>query len=255
MSVHLVGGGWLDHPDGVVFAAFVAEARVRAAAAGRKVPRIAVVAVRDGDGADHAERLVAAAAAPAAIAAVVTAVEHDGSGPASASVDVDGILVGGGLTPAYRDLLEPHFGELRRQVATGMPYAGFSAGAAIAAEGALVGGWRIGGVAVAPEEAAEDLDELTVAPGVGLVDVAIDVHAAQCGTLSRLVAAVGGSGAWPVVASIARSDIVAFPRRSNKRASGTVNGRPTAYQRDRLSAARPRSPRRAPRPTRAGSRS
>jgi cyanophycinase len=98
--------------------------------------------------------------------------------------------VGGGLTPVYRDLLEPHFGELRRQVATGVPYAGFSAGAAIAAECALVGGWRIGGVAVAPEEAAEDLDELTVAPGVGLVDVAIDVHAAQWGTLSRLVAAV-----------------------------------------------------------------
>ena len=190
MSVHLVGGGWLDQPDGVVFAAFVAEARVRAAAAGRTEPRIAVVAVRDGDGADHAERLVAAAAPAGAFDPVITAVEHDGAVPGSAFVDVDGILVGGGLTPVYRDLLEPHFGELRRQVATGVPYAGFSAGAAIAAEGALLGGWRIGGVAVAPEEAAEDLDELTVAPGVGLVDVAIDVHAAQWGTLSRLVAAV-----------------------------------------------------------------
>jgi cyanophycinase len=190
VSVHLVGGGWLDEPDGVVFAAFVAEARVRADAAGRTEPRIAVVAVRDGDAADHAERLVAAAAPAGAFDPVVTAVEHDGTVPGSAFADVDGILVGGGLTPAYRTLLEPHFGELRRQVATGVPYAGFSAGAAIAAEGALVGGWRIGGVAVAPEEAAEDLDELTVAPGVGLVDVAIDVHAAQWGTLSRLVAAV-----------------------------------------------------------------
>ena len=71
-----------------------------------------------------------------------------------------------------------------------MPYLGFSAGAAIAAERALVGGWRIGGVAVSPEEASEGLDELTVAPGIGLVDVAIDVHVAQWGTLSRLVAAV-----------------------------------------------------------------
>ncbi len=190
MSVHLVGGGWLDEPDGVAFAAFLDEARARAAGAGRSEPRIAVVAVRDGDQVEHAERLMAAASPAGEFDAVVTAVAHDGTVPASAFADVDGILVGGGLTPRYRDVLEPHFGELRRQVASGVPYAGFSAGAAIAAERALVGGWRIGGVAVAPEEAAEDLDELAVEPGIGLVDVAIDVHAAQWGTLSRLVAAV-----------------------------------------------------------------
>jgi cyanophycinase len=87
-------------------------------------------------------------------------------------------------------VIEPHFGELRRQVAAGVPYLGFSAGAAIAAEAALVGGWRIGEVPVSPEEASEELDEVTVAAGIGLVDVAVDVHVAQWGTLSRLVAAV-----------------------------------------------------------------
>ena len=167
MSVHLVGGGWLD-----------------------EAPRIAVVAVRDGDELDHASRLVAAAAPAGTFEPLVTAVALAGPVPGSAFAGVDGILVGGGLTPAYRELLEPHFDELRRQVAAGVPYAGFSAGAAVAAERALIGGWRIGGVAVAPEEAAEDLDEVTVAPGIGLVDVAIDVHAAQWGTLSRLIAAV-----------------------------------------------------------------
>lgn len=190
MSVHLVGGGWLDEPDGAVFRAFLDEARARASAADREDPRVAVVVVRDGDGAEHAAALVAAAAPAGPFDAHVTAVAHDGELLATAFADVDGILVGGGLTPRYRELLEPHFGELRRQVAAGVPYLGFSAGAAVAAERALVGGWRIGGVAVAPEEAGEDLDELTVAPGIGLVDVAIDVHAAQWGTLSRLVAAV-----------------------------------------------------------------
>lgn len=190
MSVHLVGGGWQDAPDGVVFAGFLQEASARAASEGRAIPRVAVVAVGDGDEAEHAAKLVEAASAGGEFDAQVSAVAHDGALPATAFAEVDGILIGGGLTPRYRDLVEPHFGELRRQVAAGVPYLGFSAGAVIAAERALVGGWRIGGVPVAPEGAAEELDELTVAPGIGLVDVAIDVHVAQWGTLSRLVAAV-----------------------------------------------------------------
>jgi cyanophycinase len=190
VSVHLVGGGWQDEPDGVVFAGFLREAAARAASAAREIPRVAIVAVRDGDEVEHAGKLVEAASAAGEFDPHVTAVAHDGDIPSTAFADVDGILVGGGLTPRYRDLVEPHFGELRRQVAAGVPYLGFSAGAVIAAERALVGGWRIGGVPVAPEDAAEELDELTVAPGIGLVDVAIDVHVAQWGTLSRLVAAV-----------------------------------------------------------------
>jgi cyanophycinase len=192
VSVHLVGGGWQDAPDGVEYADFLAEATERAVASGREQPRIVIVAVGDGDddGSAHADALIAAASPAGAFEPRITAVHRDGVVPASAFVDVDGIVVGGGLTPAYRAALEPHFGELRRQVAGGVPYLGFSAGAAIAAERALIGGWRIGGVAVTPEAASEDLDELTVAPGIGLVDVTIDAHVAQWGTLSRLVAAV-----------------------------------------------------------------
>jgi cyanophycinase len=190
VSVHLVGGGWSDRPDGVAYAAFVEEAAARAAASAREIPRIAVIAVRDGDEHEHAAKLIEAAAPAGSFEPVVAAVPHHGEVPAIAFADVDGLLVGGGLTPSYRDLLEPHFGELRRLVAAGTPYLGFSAGAAIAAERALVGGWRIGGVPVAPEEASEELDEITLGPGIGLVDVSIDVHVAQWGTLSRLVAAV-----------------------------------------------------------------
>ena len=71
-----------------------------------------------------------------------------------------------------------------------MPYAGFSAGAAIAPERALVGGYLLRGVEVASEDAGEELDELEVRDGLGLVPFAVDVHAAQWGTVSRLVAAV-----------------------------------------------------------------
>lgn len=197
MSVHLAGGVWNDD-DASEFAGFVAEAAARARAAGRERPRLAVVAIGD-DARDDADRLAAQlsrvlrADAPGdepALDTTATAIDEHDEIPASAFGDVDGIVVGGGRTPAYRDLLEPHFGEIRRQVAAGVPYLGCSAGAAVAAERAVIGGWRIGGVAVAPEATSEGLDEVTVAPGIGLVDVAIDAHAAQWGTLSRLVAAV-----------------------------------------------------------------
>ncbi len=41
-----------------------------------------------------------------------------------------------------------------------------------------------------PEETGEDLAEVEVRAGLGLVPFAVDVHAAQWGTLARLVGAV-----------------------------------------------------------------
>ena len=103
---------------------------------------------------------------------------------------MDGIAVGGGIVEEARAGLEPVFGELRRLVAAGVPYLGVSAGAMVAAEGSLGGGSRIGGVVVSPEEPGEQGDELEIQAGIGLVDVAVEAHVAQRGTLSRLVAAV-----------------------------------------------------------------
>ncbi|MEJ3403454.1 Type 1 glutamine amidotransferase-like domain-containing protein [Rathayibacter sp. YIM 133350] len=187
MSVHLVGGGWESSTE--VYGSFVIEATARAAAAGRELARIAVVAVRPGDEAEHAGKLIEALGVAGEFDAHVSAIREGGDLPLTAFSDVDGIVIGGGLTPAYRVAVEPHAAEIRRQVADGVPYLGFSAGSVIAAERALVGGWRIGGVAVCPEDASEDLDELTIEQGIGLIDVSIDVHAAQWGTVSRLVAA------------------------------------------------------------------
>src|SRR4029077_1766624 len=72
---------------------------------------------------------------------------------------------------------------------------------AVAAARAIVGGWRLGGRAICAEEAGEDLDELAVRDGLGLVGFAVDVHATQWGTLTRLVHAVGArlvSEGWAI---------------------------------------------------------
>jgi cyanophycinase len=99
-----------------------------------------------------------------------------------------GVYVAGGLIPRYRALLvddaEPGW------LPTEVPYAGFSAGCAVAAERAIVGGWRHAGVEVCPQDAGEDVDELTTGAGLGVVPFALDVHATQWGTLGRLLHAV-----------------------------------------------------------------
>ena len=98
------------------------------------------------------------------------------------------VYVAGGLTPLYRRLLvddaEP--GWLVPEV----PYGGFSAGAAVAATAAIVGGWRIGDLAVCADEASEDLDQVEPRPGLARVPFTVDVHATAWGTLTRLVHAV-----------------------------------------------------------------
>jgi cyanophycinase len=102
-----------------------------------------------------------------------------------------GVYVAGGWTPGYQEAVCSHaFATALR--ASGLPYAGFSAGAAIAAGLALVGGWRFEAVPVCDEDAGEDLDELEVRPGLGLVPFAVEVHASQWGTLTRLAHAVAG---------------------------------------------------------------
>lgn len=189
MSVHLVGGGWNAQSDAAVYGAFLAEATARGAALGRPEPLLAILVVRDGDGAEHSANLVAAVSAAGEFEARITVVAPGDEFALTAVAEVDGILIGGGVTPAYLAAVAPVAGEIRRQVAAGIPYLGFSAGAMIAAERALIGGWRMGGVEVSSQNAAEGLDEITIEPGIGLLDVTVEVHAAQWGTLSRLVAA------------------------------------------------------------------
>jgi cyanophycinase len=106
--------------------------------------------------------------------------------PPSDIGDVAAVYVTGGRTPGYQEALCPDSGWLPEDAI----YGGFSAGAAIASEVALVGGWRLEGVQVCNEDNAEDLDDVELRPGLALVEPLIDVHCAQWGNLSRLAAVV-----------------------------------------------------------------
>ena len=173
--VFLIGGGRDDDAVRASHAGFV-----RAVGGGP----IAAIVLDEGADTDarrwtDALRLAGATDADAVVVAPDRPPSRDRVGGAA------GVYVAGGWTPGYREALVANGGDwLPRDV----PYAGYSAGAAIAASDAIVGGFRRGdGRPVCAEEAGEDLETLTVRPGLGLVPFAVDVHATQWGTLTRLV--------------------------------------------------------------------
>ncbi|WP_042372460.1 hypothetical protein [Streptacidiphilus neutrinimicus] len=183
MTTYLIGGGWNDEAAPLVYGPFLA-------AAGSE-PVVACLLVDEGEGAAQFARFEAALGKVAPCRPVPLLVPLGGRfDPAS----LDGhaaLLVCGGLTPAYQEALAPVLSEVNSRLGTGgMTYAGFSAGAAVAARTAVVGGWCSRGVQVCAEETGEDLDEIEVRPGLDLVPFAVDVHAAQWGTLPRLIEAV-----------------------------------------------------------------
>jgi cyanophycinase len=188
-SVHLVGGGRDEAALVVLLEPFVQEA---AATRGESTdaPRIHALLVLEEDDDESVERF-RGALSRAGAEVVVNAIVEGESFDVSAIRDADGVFVGGGLTPAYHAAFTGIAAQLRERVAAGMPYLGFSAGAAIAAEHALIGGYLVDGVVVCDEDAGEELDDVTVVAGLGVVPFSVDVHAAQWGTVSRLVAAAG----------------------------------------------------------------
>jgi cyanophycinase len=178
----LIGGGW-NPAVTRLYGAFLERAGHH--------PAVACVVLDEGDGDAQFQRWRSAleAAAPCRPQPVFV--------KAGERLDVDrldgadGLLVCGGLTPAYADALVPSAAALRDWLATDdRPYCGFSAGAAIAPERAVVGGYRLDERDVCPQAAAEDLEEVAVVAGLGLVPIAVDVHAAQWGTLGRVVAVI-----------------------------------------------------------------
>mgnify|MGYP003618266066 CR=1 FL=1 len=104
-----------------------------------------------------------------------------------------GLFVCGGSTPRYHQALCSDLSWIDYLRQNAVPYGGTSAGAAIAADRAIIGGWQVGEETPRPilaADASEGIDPLTVRPGAGLVPFAVDVHAGQWGTLTRLIHAV-----------------------------------------------------------------
>jgi cyanophycinase len=192
MSIHLVGGGWDPEWADAVYRGFLGEAEMRAAGAGRMVPRIGLLEVAEDEaaGREWGARYGDVLRGVASCEPVVHAVAMGQRFTSGVLTDIDGLIVAGGHTPSYLTAVEPIADEIRLLVGDGLPYLGFSAGAMIAADRAVIGGWRIDEMPVCPEDAGEDLDEVTIADGLALVDLAVDVHAAQWGTLARTVSAV-----------------------------------------------------------------
>ena len=196
----------------VVVPVFVAESAARAEAAGRTIPRIAVLLVSDPDDPetpDYQAQYARFLTSVAPCEPVVTAIGPDEVFAASVLTDVDGLLVGGGVTPWYLDAVDPLVEEIRLLVTDGLPYLGYSAGAMIAADRAIIGGWRINGVEVCPEDTGEDLDDVTVAEGLGLVDLAVDVHAAHLQVAADVGAALAAGVAVAAGGDLIDDDAVA----------------------------------------------
>jgi cyanophycinase len=182
-SVHLLGGGWDPAAATALYGPFLEAAGAN--------PTVATVVLDEGDGQLYFDRWAGALRGVAPCEPVPVLVPLGSRFDVAALGDANALMVCGGLTPAYADALVPVAEGIRSWLADGdRPYAGFSAGASIAAEQALVGGWQDGGVQICPDEAGEDLDEVAVVPGLGLVPWTVDVHCAQWGTLPRLVTAV-----------------------------------------------------------------
>ena len=71
-----------------------------------------------------------------------------------------------------------------------------------------------------PEDTAEDLDEVTVVPGLGLLPYSVDVHCAQWGTLPRLIEAVRTEAAAGEGLGIDENTVVSFDADGRFRVGG-----------------------------------
>src|SRR5690242_779892 len=190
MGVYLVGGGWDDEQASTLYGGWLAAAAERA---GDRPPTVLLVVMgTDEESMEYHERFVRLLGLVGPHVLRLARVAEGTVLDPGLLDGVHGLFVGGGPTPEYHASLSPSYDAIRALVADGLPYAGFSAGAEIAASTAIVGGWLVDGVPVCPEDSNEELDPVTVVDGIGLVGGAVDVHASQWGNLSRLVAAVEG---------------------------------------------------------------
>lgn len=196
-SVFLIGGGWVEAAFAQTYGRFVA-------AVGDPSARIACILVDTEDRDAYFARSEAAFAVVGATGLDPVFVSRSRPLQDADLEGAGGIFVGGGLTPDYHDAIVPSAGAaIRRLVEAGVPYAGFSAGAMIAPVAGIIGGWKLRqgeatltDLAICSEDVSEDEEYLDVRQGIGLAPFAVDVHASQYGTPTRLLHAVR-SGAVP----------------------------------------------------------
>lgn len=199
MSTHLIGGGWDEQAAAEIYGPFLSEAEAAPTVAclvfdgsgGPNKPSGPGGPDGSSDGAGVFARFEAVLRAVDPSCTPVPVVVSPGGGFDPSALDgADALLVCDGPAPAFHDALVDVLDALTLRVLRGLPYAGVSAGAALAAEHAVLGGRLSDGVPVCPDGAAEGMAEVDVRPGLGLLPGAVETHAAQRGTLSRLVEVV-----------------------------------------------------------------
>jgi cyanophycinase len=211
-SVYLIGGGRGEDAVRASHAPFVTAVGARA---------IVALVLDEGDETD-VDRWTGSLTAAGASDVRAVVVSEDRPPAAEDLRDAGGVFVAGGWTPGYQEALVEAGTDW---LAPDLVFGGFSAGAAIAGEWAIVGGWRHAGREICAEEAGEDLEPLTVKPGLGLVPFAVDVHATQWGTLTRLVHTVRG-GLAPEGWAIDEGTVLAY---DGDRVTG-IEGLGSAYR-------------------------
>ena len=129
-------------------------------------------------------------------------------------------LVGGGPDTVTTPVVFDRFMREVRHRAGG----GRVARIVVAPSRAIIGGYRVRGTEVCGEECSEGLDEVEIRDGLGLVPFAVDVHAAQAGTLGRAVAAVV-SGLVDKAVAVDENTALVLPHSDpqEQRAIGTGN--------------------------------
>ncbi len=191
IPVFLIGGGWRAETFPQTYGRFLH------AAAQNGKRRIAIIVAEEPD-ADSREHFLRFRGAFESIglkikdtSEIIVSAENPLTTEELKQIRPTGIFVCGGLTPAYHGALCRDKSWLDYLFENKIPYCGFSAGASVAAKNAIIGGWQRTiddkTVEIADENAGEDLDFLDVRNGLDLVSFAVDAHATQWGTLSRLV--------------------------------------------------------------------
>jgi cyanophycinase len=121
MSIHLVGGGRPSTHDGVVYAPFVSEAATHAAGRGVQRPRIGLVAVADDEEElqEQVIRFTAVLTGRGECDVVAFPLRPGDRLEPTSLASLDGLLVAGGLTPAYHQALMPASDDIAGRVACG----------------------------------------------------------------------------------------------------------------------------------------
>ena len=180
---------------------FVAAATARA---GGGAPRIPFVWVDEGDGTTWSDRWMALVAEVGPVDGRRRRCPDRRRWMSQRLDGAHGLFVCGGLTPAYADSARtrPQHSCGGSSSRRGCPTPGRRRALRSRHVSAVVGGYLDGERVVCPADAAEDLEQVTVVPGLGLVDEMVDVHASAWGTLPRLAAALSMT---PDVAAGART--------------------------------------------------